>query len=283
MPGCAARGVTRPRRHRHPRPDACASATAAPPNGVHRLPRRRPLRPRRPPGPGRRPGPAWSAWTWPRSFPAPRAYEWDETEWSMARAAPASQTAPTAPRRRHRLRRQAQHPALPGRQRLPRHRGSGHRHHRGHPAPQARRRVSLQRPRRPRRHRRIRGADPAAASWRPACRSSASASATSCSRWPWAPAPTSWSSGHHGANQPVKELATGRVEITSQNHGFAVDDASLPDGVSVTHRQPVRRQQRGHRMPRPPRLQRAVPPRGEPPAPPTAAICSNASSPMMEG
>jgi carbamoyl-phosphate synthase small subunit len=33
----------------------------------------------------------------------------------------------------------------------------------------------------------------------------------------------------------VKELATGRVEITSQNHGFAVDDASLPDGVVVTH------------------------------------------------
>jgi len=41
--------------------------------------------------------------------------------------------------------------------------------------------------------------------------------------------------GHRGVNQPVKELATGRVEITSQNHGFAVDDASLPDGVRVTH------------------------------------------------
>jgi carbamoyl-phosphate synthase small subunit len=42
--------------------------------------------------------------------------------------------------------------------------------------------------------------------------------------------------GHRGANQPVKELATGKVEITSQNHGFAVDDASLPEGVTVTHR-----------------------------------------------
>jgi carbamoyl-phosphate synthase small subunit len=41
--------------------------------------------------------------------------------------------------------------------------------------------------------------------------------------------------GHRGANQPVKELATGRVEITSQNHGFAVEDASLPDGVVITH------------------------------------------------
>ncbi|MCQ8241006.1 glutamine-hydrolyzing carbamoyl-phosphate synthase small subunit [Rhizosaccharibacter radicis] len=41
--------------------------------------------------------------------------------------------------------------------------------------------------------------------------------------------------GHRGANQPVKDLATGRVEITSQNHGFAVDDESLPEGVRVTH------------------------------------------------
>lgn len=42
--------------------------------------------------------------------------------------------------------------------------------------------------------------------------------------------------GHRGANQPVKDLATGRVEITSQNHGFAVDDTSLPADVIVTHR-----------------------------------------------
>jgi carbamoyl-phosphate synthase small subunit len=41
--------------------------------------------------------------------------------------------------------------------------------------------------------------------------------------------------GHRGANQPVKDLATGRVEITSQNHGFAVDEKTLPDGVRVTH------------------------------------------------
>jgi carbamoyl-phosphate synthase small subunit len=41
--------------------------------------------------------------------------------------------------------------------------------------------------------------------------------------------------GHRGANQPVKELATGKVEITSQNHGFAVDDASLPATAKVTH------------------------------------------------
>jgi carbamoyl-phosphate synthase small subunit len=39
--------------------------------------------------------------------------------------------------------------------------------------------------------------------------------------------------GHRGANQPVKDLETGRVEITSQNHGFAVDPASLPSDVQV--------------------------------------------------
>jgi carbamoyl-phosphate synthase small subunit len=42
--------------------------------------------------------------------------------------------------------------------------------------------------------------------------------------------------GHRGANHPVKDLLTGRVEITSQNHGFVVDEQSLPKGVSVTHR-----------------------------------------------
>jgi len=41
--------------------------------------------------------------------------------------------------------------------------------------------------------------------------------------------------GHRGTNHPVKHLATDRVEITSQNHGFAVDPASLPDDVEVTH------------------------------------------------
>lgn len=42
--------------------------------------------------------------------------------------------------------------------------------------------------------------------------------------------------GHHGANHPVQDLQTGRVMITSQNHGFAVDESSLPDHVSATHR-----------------------------------------------
>lgn len=41
--------------------------------------------------------------------------------------------------------------------------------------------------------------------------------------------------GHRGANQPVKDLATGKVEITSQNHGFAVDPETLPPTAHVTH------------------------------------------------
>jgi carbamoyl-phosphate synthase small subunit len=41
--------------------------------------------------------------------------------------------------------------------------------------------------------------------------------------------------GHHGANHPVKDLDDGRVLITSQNHGFAVDPSTLPANVRVTH------------------------------------------------
>ncbi|HEY2799028.1 MAG TPA: glutamine-hydrolyzing carbamoyl-phosphate synthase small subunit, partial [Chthoniobacterales bacterium] len=41
--------------------------------------------------------------------------------------------------------------------------------------------------------------------------------------------------GHRGGNQPVKDLATGKVAITSQNHGFAVDPGSLPNEIEVTH------------------------------------------------
>jgi carbamoyl-phosphate synthase small subunit len=41
--------------------------------------------------------------------------------------------------------------------------------------------------------------------------------------------------GHHGANHPVKDLTTGKVEITSMNHGFALDRTTLPSGVEETH------------------------------------------------
>jgi carbamoyl-phosphate synthase small subunit len=42
--------------------------------------------------------------------------------------------------------------------------------------------------------------------------------------------------GHHGANHPVQNLDDGTVLITSQNHGFAVDETSLPDNLRVTHK-----------------------------------------------
>jgi carbamoyl-phosphate synthase small subunit len=42
--------------------------------------------------------------------------------------------------------------------------------------------------------------------------------------------------GHHGANHPVLDMEKGEVMITSQNHGFAADEASLPDNIRVTHK-----------------------------------------------
>jgi carbamoyl-phosphate synthase small subunit len=42
--------------------------------------------------------------------------------------------------------------------------------------------------------------------------------------------------GHRGANQPVMDTETEKVEITSQNHGFAVEEATLPDCLQVSHR-----------------------------------------------
>ena len=41
--------------------------------------------------------------------------------------------------------------------------------------------------------------------------------------------------GHHGANQPVMDLITRKVEITTQNHGFAIDEKTLPEGMEITH------------------------------------------------
>ena len=42
--------------------------------------------------------------------------------------------------------------------------------------------------------------------------------------------------GHRGANHPVKNLKTGEVYVTSQNHGYALEEKSLPQSVAVTHR-----------------------------------------------
>jgi carbamoyl-phosphate synthase small subunit len=44
------------------------------------------------------------------------------------------------------------------------------------------------------------------------------------------------SHGHHGANHPVQDIETGKVMITSQNHGFAVEESSLPANLKATHK-----------------------------------------------
>ena len=86
--------------------------------------------------------------------------------------------------------------------------------------PRARRRLPGQRPGRPGRAR-LRGRDACASSWA-RCPCGASASATSCSAARSGLETFKLPFGHRGANHPVKDLETGRIEITSQNHGFAV-------------------------------------------------------------
>ncbi len=68
--------------------------------------------------------------------------------------------------------------------------------------------------------------------------------------------------GHHGANHPVKDRTTGKVEITSMNHGFAVDPADPADERGRDPRLPVRRLELRHLAHRPPGLLGAVPPGG---------------------
>jgi carbamoyl-phosphate synthase small subunit len=70
--------------------------------------------------------------------------------------------------------------------------------------------------------------------------------------------------GHHGANHPVQDLRSGRVMITSQNHGFAVDDADLPACLAVTHRSLFDGTLQGIRAYGSARLQFPGAPRGEP-------------------
>ena len=73
--------------------------------------------------------------------------------------------------------------------------------------------------------------------------------------------------GHHGANHPVRNLDTGRIEITSQNHGFAVREETMPPGVELTHRNLYDGTVEGLESPSSGRLERAVPP-GIQPRPP---------------
>ena len=70
--------------------------------------------------------------------------------------------------------------------------------------------------------------------------------------------------GHHGANHPVKDMTTGKVEITSMNHGFAVDKTTLPKNVDADARLAVRRFQLRHRAGRQAGVLGAVPSRSVP-------------------
>ena len=83
--------------------------------------------------------------------------------------------------------------------------------------------------------------------------------------------------GHHGGNHPVRHLATGQVEITSQNHNFAVDVDGL-DAADVTHVNLNDGVVEGHPVPRGARVQRAVPPGGRARARTTPATCSTSSA-----
>ena len=163
-----------------------------------------------------------------------QSYEWDETRWAWPDGRRAADRA-EAPRGGGRLRGEAQHPALPGLGRMPGDGGAGDGDRRRHSAATTRTACSCPTGRAIRRRPANTRCRRSAACWRRACRCSASASAISCWRWRSGRRTYKLDRGHRGANQPVKDLATGKVEITSQNHGFAVDAETLPATAKVTH------------------------------------------------
>ena len=89
--------------------------------------------------------------------------------------------------------------------------------------------------------------------------------------------------GHHGANHPVKDLTTGKVEITSMNHGFAVDKRLAAEERRADARLAVRRLELRHRAQGQAGVLGAVPSRRPRPARATAIICSGASPDLMSG
>ena len=87
--------------------------------------------------------------------------------------------------------------------------------------------------------------------------------------------------GHHGANHPVKDLTTGKVEITSMNHGFAVDRDSLPNNVEETHVSLFDGSNCGLALKGQAGVLGAVPPRGLTRPRATAITCSSAFADLM--
>ena len=176
----------------------------------------------------------------------------------------------------HRLRRQAEHPALPRRRRL-----QGHRRARDARARRTSSRCSPD------------GiflsngpGDPAAVSYADRDHARAPRQEADLRHLPRPPAPrararrarrTSSSSGTAALNQPVKDLATGRVEITTQNHGFCVDLDSLAGRRAVHARAPERRHERGPRQRRRSRPSACSTTRRPPAGRTTRSTCSSAS------
>ena len=140
-----------------------------------------------------------------------------------------------APRRRDRLRGEAQHSAAARPRRLQGHGRARDGDGRGRPGAQARRRLPLERPGRPGRDGRIRRAGHPGR-----CSSARVPTFGICLGHQMLGLAVGGRTmkmhqGHHGANHPVKDKTTGKVEITSMNHGFAVDPDSLPATAVETH------------------------------------------------
>ena len=212
-------------RHRHARADRAASATTACPMASSPM-RRTAISTCRRCMPRRRPGRGLDGMDLAKEVSTGQSYNWDETPVGLeqglwhARGPQYHVVAVDYGVKRNILRRLAD-------RRLQGHRRAGDANGRGHPGAQARRRLPVQRPRRSGGDRRIcRAGDPEADRHR-------QADLRHLPRPPDAGLALGGKTikmhqGHHGANHPVKDLTTGKVEITSMNHGFAVDRDSLP-------------------------------------------------------